>query len=163
MFLFIAIMALSIVGFAIHLWLDKERRTSFRVAELLLLYQLVFNIGVLGYFSFIGLTFLPEIVADHVQWPMCPFQYELANANLGFGTLGFMCCYFRHHFWTATVIGSSIWLFADGVGHCIDAVRHHNFSEGNTGVLFYSDLLIPMILVGLLFIYLRLYPKKTSR
>lgn len=159
MFIFNTILIFSILGFFIHLFVSKRPKTRFRIIELLLLYQLVFNIGLLGVLSFIGLTFFPEKAAAHIDWPMCPFQQELGNASLGFGVIGILGIWLRQHFWTATVIGSSIWLFADGVGHLVDAFAFNNFSEGNFGILSFSDILIPIVSVSLLIFYLRLKPK----
>src|SRR5262249_26785243 len=151
------------IVFFLHLFLSTIPKTPLRVVELLLLYQLFFNIGILGLLSFFGLTFMPEHVANHLQWPACPFQQELGNANLAFATLGILSIWIRGHFWTATVIGTAIWLFADGVHHLLDAVIYHNFSEGNTGLLLYSDLLIPILSVILLCLYLNLSKKKKKR
>ncbi len=150
---FLIIILLSFVAFGIHLFISKKKKTFGRVVELLLLYQLIFYIGVLGVLSFIALTFYPEYVAKFIRWPVCPFQQELGNANLGFAVLGFLSIWFRGHFWTAIVIGASVWLFADGIGHAIDAYYFGNTSEGNTGALLYTDLLFPLFLVALLTLY----------
>lgn len=150
MFLFNAILIASVLGFLLHWWLDKRKRTPAKVYELALLYQLVFNIGFLGFFSFIGLTFLPGVTASYLGWPTCPFQQELGNVNLAFGVLGILCIWIRGYFWVATIIGAAIWLFADGIGHLVDAVAFGNQAPGNQGILLYSDLLLPIILVGLL-------------
>lgn len=162
MSIFLIIIILSFVCFVIHYFTSSTPRTALRFVELLLLYQLVFNIGVLGYLSFYGLTFMQETVSQHLEWPVCPFQQELGNANLGFGTLGFLCIWFRKHFWTATIIGTSIWLFADGIGHIYDMVYNHNFSEGNSGLLMYSDLFIPLVMMSLLILKFHLQKKKNS-
>lgn len=152
MFIFVGIYLLSFIGFFIH-YLIKKPMSRERVIELLLLYQLVFNIGFLGFLSFIGLTFLPEVAANHLGWSPCHFQQELANVNLGYGVLGIMCIWFRENFWTATIIGASIWLFGDGIHHFFDAFYNHNLAPGNLGILFYTDLIIPVVLVSLLILY----------
>lgn len=153
MIIFISILVLSFVAFAIHLCISKRHVNARRIVELLLLYQLVFNIGILGFLSFIGLTFLPKVAAAYNAWPTCPYQQELGNVNLAFGVLGILSIWFREHFWTATVIGASIWLFGDGIHHLVDSTFSSNFSEGNTGILLYSDLGIPLVLITLLFFY----------
>lgn len=152
MFIFLGIYLLSFIGFFVH-YLVKKPMKKERIIELMLLYQLVFNIGFLGILSFIGLTFLPDVAADYVGWSQCLFQQELANVNLGYGILGFLCIWLRGNFWTATIIGASIWLFGDGIHHFYDAFFNHNFAPGTLGILFYTDLLIPLVLVTLLFFY----------
>lgn len=156
MSLYLFVVILSFAGFFIHLGVSKQRKTKGRVVELLLLYQLVFSIGVLGVMSFFGHTLMPHVAAKYLRWLPSPFQQELANASLGFGVIGLMCIWFRGHFWTATVIGSSIWLFADAVDHIVDMFVNQNFSTINTGIVFYSDLLTPVLLCVLLLLDFRL-------
>ena len=56
-------------------------------------------------------------------------------------------------FWTATVIGFSIFLWGDAIGHIRQMVQAKNLSPGNAGAVFYLDLLIPAFLYVLLFTY----------
>lgn len=152
MAIFLGIYLLSFIGFFIHYFI-KRPMSKAKTIELMLLYQLLFNIGFLGLLSFFGLTFLPDVSADYVGWSQCHFQQELANVNLGYGILGILCVWFRGNFWTATIIGASIWLFGDGIHHFYDAFYNHNLAPGNLGILFYTDLLIPVVLVLLLILY----------
>ena len=91
------------------------------------------------------------------------FQQELANASLGFGIIGVLCIWIRGHFWTATVIGSSIWLFGDAIDHLRDIFLNNNLSEINTGIVFYSDLIIPIFAVFLLILHLQWNTVKQCR
>jgi hypothetical protein len=154
------IIIFSVLGFLLHLMFSKQPKTKGRVVELMLLYQLVFNIGLLGIISFLGHTFLPLEGARHLNWLPSPFQQELANASLGFGVIGILSIWIRNHFWTATVIGSSIWLFGDALQHLQDVFLNNNVSEVNTGIVFYSDLLIPVVAVILLILHLQWKPAR---
>jgi hypothetical protein len=160
MFIYNLIIIFSFVGFFLHLSFSKTPKTKGRVIELLLLYQLVCNIGLLGIISFLGHTFLPLDAARHLKWLPSPFQQELANASLGFGVIGVLCAWVRNHFWTATVIGSSVWLFGDAIHHLRDIFLINHVTEINTGIVFYSDLLIPVLAVFLLILYLQWKPAK---
>ncbi len=155
MFIYNLIIIFSFVGFLLHLLANKQPLTKGRVVELLLLYQLVFNVGLLGIISFLGHTFLPLEGARILKWLPSPFQQELANASLGFGVIGLLSIWIRGHFWTATVIGSAVWLFGDALQHFVDIVWNNNVSEVNTGIVFYSDALIPVTAVILLALHLR--------
>jgi len=155
MFIYNLIIIFSFVGFFLHLYFSKVPKTKGRVVELLLLYQLVFNIGFLGIISFLGHTFLPIDAARYLKWLPSPFQQELANASLGFGIIGVLSIWIRSHFWTATVIGSSVWLFGDAIDHLRDIFLNNNLSEINTGIVFYSDLIIPIFAVILLILNLQ--------
>lgn len=157
MFIMISIYFISIIAFLIHFFsIEKRQRTWQKAIELLLLYQIVFSLGVTSFLAFIGLTFMPQLVADHMGWPTCPFQQELANVNLAFGILGIMSIWKRGEFWTATVLGFSIWIIADGIHHIVDSVTMNNFSEGNVGTILYTDILVPVILLVLLYIHEKL-------
>ena len=156
MIIFLIIYALGLIGFFIHLSLiRKEERTTGRVIELFLLYQLVFSVGITSFLSFFALTFMQDVVAENTKWPSCPYQYELANVNLAYGVLGILCIWFRKLFWTAVIIGFSIWIFSDAVHHYLDAVINGIYSDGNVGLLFYTDWVIPLLLCVLLYLYHR--------
>lgn len=162
MSIFTTIYIMSFGAFLIHYFVKKPESKG-KIVELMLLYQIIFNIGLLGFLSFIGLTFLPDVAAAYVGWSECHFEQELANVNLGFGVLGILAIWFRGDFWTAIVIGSAIWLFGDGVDHFFNAFYHHNIAPGNIGVLFYTDLLIPLVMILLLVLYMKYNSVKTER
>ena len=166
MFIMYTIHALSIIGFIIHLLVDKyhfnRRLTKFRVVEVILLYQLIFNVGFAGLLAFVGLAFMPKLVADYLAWPACPFEHELANANLGFAILGILSIWIRGNFWVAIVIGLSIWLLGDAIGHLIHVFAYDNFAPGNAGAPLYADIFVPVALLILLFLYY-LFGKRVKR
>jgi len=159
--IYIAILALGVIGFFIHLYISEIPRTPFRVLELFMTYQLVFSIGLSSFLAFYGLAFLPNFVAAYTGWPASPFEELLANVNLGYGVLGIMCIWFREHFWTATIVGSSIWLLGDAGEHIYDALVNNNYAPGNVGVPLYTDIIIPFVLLTCLPFYHSLR-KKTA-
>lgn len=153
MIIYIAILVLGIVGFFIHLFVSKEPRTPLRIVRLFLLYQLVFSVGLTSLLAFFGLMFMSEFVAAYSGWPACPFEKQLANVNLGYAVLGILCIWRGDDFWLATIIGLSIWLFGDGIGHIADAILHDNDTPGNIGVPLYTDIIVPIVLIGLYIFY----------
>lgn len=158
MFIFLIIYLLGIIAFLIHfLKLPLPLRSFKKAIELLLLYELVFFVGVTSFLAFIGLTFMPDVVEKTVNWPSCPYQQELANVNLAYGVLGIMSIWFRHSFWIAVVVGFSIWILGDAIHHFWDAFQHNNFSEGNVGLLVYTDVFVPILLCITLYFYMRKY------
>lgn len=164
MVLLYSLYVFSILAFIIHFSrLDKLNRTYPKAIELLLLYQIVFSLGMTSFLAFIGLTFMPEYIASYLAWPPCPFQQELANVNLSFGLLGVLAIWLRGHFWTATVLGFSIWILADGVHHLFDHYLHGNASPGNTEVPLYTDFIIPIVLLILLRFYCRRRPENPTQ
>jgi hypothetical protein len=155
MALFLSIYVFGIIGFFIHLFLDKQPRTKERVIELFLLYQIVFSLGLTSFMAFIGLTFMKEYVAIYSGWTPSTFEQLLANVNLSFGVLGILSIWFRGYFWMATILGFSIWILSDGVTHLIDMVANNNYAEGNIGVPLWTDIAVPIILLIFLAIYLK--------
>lgn len=161
MFIFVGVLLLGIIGFLIHLFASKAPKTPLRIARLFLLYQLVFSVGLASFLAFYGLTFMSEYVALYSGWPTCQFEELLGNVNLAFGTLGILCIWRSDDFWFATILGVSIWLLGDAVTHIIDMVKNNNYTPGNAGVPLYTDIIIPVVLLGAYFWYRHL--KKNER
>jgi len=81
MFIFWLILSLSLIGFGIHLFFEKRPYTRKRILELLLLYQLVFSVGMTSLLAFFALTLMPDFIASFTGWPSCPFEQQLANVK----------------------------------------------------------------------------------
>jgi hypothetical protein len=154
MIFFLSMYLWSIVGFAIHLFsIDRIERTRSRIVELFLLYQLFFSVGMTCLMAFLALTIMPDYIAKYTGWPECPFEQELGNVNLAFAVLGVLCIWFRGGFWRATILGFSIWIFADGIHHIIEAIEVNNYTPGNIGVNLITDLAVPIVLMAALPFY----------
>ena len=147
----------SLIGFSLHLTLSKQPRTRARRVELLLLYLLVINIGLGGLLAWYGHTFMADEIARRIGWqPGSPFQFEVALANLSWGVCGVLCIWLRQGFWTATGIGSAVFLLGCVFGHIRDIVQHGNVAIYNAGpVLWIGDLAVPIAILVLLFLRFR--------
>lgn len=162
MFIYIIILISGLIGFFIHLFTSKEPRSLLRIVRLFLLYQIVFSLGITSILAFIGLMFMSDYVAAISGWNSCPFEKELANVNLGYAVLAFMCIWKGDEFWLATIIGSSIWLITDGIGHIGDLILHGNNTSGNAGVPLYTDIIVPLILCALYALYRKIKQKSVD-
>jgi hypothetical protein len=152
--LFLIFFVLSLIVAAVHIYRDKQPRTGKRVAEILLLWLLVINIGFGGIWAFMGHTFAADDVARSIGWPTGnPFQTEVAVANLAIGTLGILSYWIRGNFWTAAVIATSIWLLGAAAIHVVEIVNEGNYNPGNAGLIFYMDIISPLLLIVLLAYY----------
>lgn len=158
MFIFISLLAMSIIGFIIHVMLESKPISTPRIVELLLLYQLVFSVGMTSLLAFFGLTFMGDFVAQYTGWPASPFEQQLGNVNLGYGVLGIMSIWFRGGFWVATVIGFSVWILSDGAHHFMQMIYEHDYMPGNIGVPLITDIIVPLVLLLLLAWHLKLSP-----
>ncbi len=155
--MFLVFFILSFIVAGLHLYRDGQPRTGRRIAEIFLLWLLVINTGLGGLWAFMGHTFAANDVAESIGWPTGnPFQTEVAVANLAVGTLGILCYWIRGSFWTATVITTSVWLLGAATIHVKEMVGAGNYNPGNAGLIFYMDIIGPLLLIALL-IYARLY------
>lgn len=161
MFIYLAILALGFIGFFIHLYVSPLPKTALRVVRLFLLYQILFSLGLTSLLSFIGLSFMTDFVATYSGWPACPFEKQLGNVNLGYALLSFLCIWRNDDFWLATILGSSVWLIGDGIGHLADMLLNGNYAPGNVGVPLYTDFIVPLFLLALYGIYKKLQKAAT--
>ncbi len=152
---FVIFPALSLLATAIDLSRPSRRRQGWRVAAWVLLrYLLVFSVGLQGWAAFYGHAFRSDLVAASIGWGPSPFEFEVAIANLAFGTVGILCFWMEGSFWTAVVIAASIWLWGDAIGHIKELIVAHNHAPNNAGPALYSDLILPAALI-ILFIVAR--------
>jgi hypothetical protein len=154
-------LAVTVIGFALHLSFSKQPRTRSRVVELLLLYLLAVNIGIGGILAWSGHTFMADEIARKIGWqPGSPFQFEVAVADLSWGVCGVLCIWLRQNFWVATGIGSSVFFLGCAVGHIRQIIQEGNMAIYNAGpVLWIGDLGIPLSILILLLIRSRLEGK----
>ena len=93
------------------------------------------------------------IVCDMAYAPLegeSLFQTEVAVANLAIGTLGILSYWICGNFWTAAVIATSVWLLGAAAIHVSEMVGAGNYNPGNAGVVFYMDIIGPLLLISLL-------------
>lgn len=156
MILFLSMYFIAVVGSVVHIYsLPQNERIQSRVIELLLLYQIVFSLGMTSFLAFIGFTFMPVYIAALTDWTACQFEQQLGNVNLAFAVLGVLCVYYRGYFWAATIIGFSVWILSDGIHHIYKALFENNLSSGNIGVPLWTDILVPTLLLILLYLYMK--------
>jgi len=74
----LAVAVLMVVLPLLHLALSKVPRTPLRVIHILLLYALVFGVGVIGLpLGFVPHVFFPDKAAELIGWAPSPFQLEV--------------------------------------------------------------------------------------
>jgi len=121
------------------------------VFESFLAYYCLFTIGFSYFYNFVMHVFFAARSAAFIGWADSPFQYEVGFASLGFAVVGFLA--FKKDFGLrlAAVIGPAFFLWGAAGGHVYEMITRHNFSPGNAGVIFWMDLLIPVVGLFLLF------------
>src|SRR5262245_63254181 len=103
----ITVAALSVLLPLLHLHLSKQPRTRSRVIHLLLLYALVLDLGVVGFFlGFILHVFFADQAARLIGWPTgSPFEFEVGFYDWDWGLLGFVCLWIGVRYGVADVLG----------------------------------------------------------
>lgn len=115
------------------------------VIEALFSYFLLFSVGFSFLYNFVLHTFLGKMSAHFIGWQDSPFQLEVGFASLGFAIVGFLA--FRRSFdlRLAAVLGPAAFLLGAAGGHIYQMITTHNFAPGNAGIIFYTDIIIPLI------------------
>lgn len=147
------LLAVALVLPTIHFALFAKNRSLGSAARLYLSYLLPISVGLGGLMAFMGHTFRADEIARSIGWqPGSPFQFEVAVANLAFGVLGLLCLKFRDGFWTATIVGYGVFLEGAAYGHIREIVEAGNTAVNNAGPVLFSDILFPLLLLGLLIV-----------
>lgn len=122
------------------------------VLEAIFKWFLFFSIGVSYLYNFVMHVFFGKMAAAFIGWSDSPFQLEVGFASLGFAVVGFISTQPNWQRRLCAVIGPSMFLLGAAAGHIYQIVVARNYAPGNAGIMLYTDLLIPV--VGLLLLWL---------
>ena len=94
----------------IHLWISPIQRGRGDIVRLLLLYALLLDVGVIGFFlGFVPHVLFADAAAQLIGWPTgSPFQFEVGIHDGAWGVLGLLCTWIGGTFWLATGLGWSL-------------------------------------------------------
>lgn len=149
--IFIFWIVLALLVATVHRWRDKERQTRARTPEIYLLWWLVIAIGAAGIVGGLFHVFDGKQIAEEIGFTRGDggFQFENAMGDIAIGTIAVLCFWFRGNFWLAVLIAAAISLWGDGYGHVHQAIEYDNHDPDNTGIVLYTDFIVPA--VGLIF------------
>ncbi|MDQ1306566.1 MAG: hypothetical protein QG671_2398 [Actinomycetota bacterium] len=155
---FLAPLVLLVIGWGIHVLLDRKpnRRTGHRVVELALLWVMVW-LGAWALFG--GLLHLGPTagaIAESIGYAPSMFQWEVGWADIAIGVLGVGCAWkARRDGWlTAAVVVLAISYWGDAIGHIMQYYAHDNTATSNVWAI-PSDILQPLLAIILLVAYRR--------
>ena len=123
-----------------------------KIIEAIFSYFLLFSIGISYLYNFVMHVFFAEMAAAFIGWANSPFQYEVGFASLGFGIVGLLAFRQGLAFRAASIIGPSFFLWGAAGGHVYQMIASHNFAPGNAGIIFWTDVFLPVIAFGLLYL-----------
>lgn len=136
---------LGIVVSTLLLLKRRHRESCAAVVEVYFSYFLLFSVGFSYLYNFVMHVFFADMAAAFIGWAPSPFQYEVGFASLGFAAVGFMAFRASWSFRLAAIMAPSLFLWGDAVGHVYQMVVHHDFSPGNAGIIFWTDIFLPII------------------
>ncbi len=113
--------------------------------EALLAWFLFFSIGVSFFYNFVMHVFFGKTAAAFIGWAQSPFQAEVGYASLGVAVLGFLAFRGGSEMRLAAILGPAFFLWGAAVGHAMDMIRDQNFAPGNAGVIFWTDIFLPVV------------------
>jgi hypothetical protein len=123
------------------------------IVERLISWHVFFAIGAAYFYNFICHVFFGKMAASFIGWAQSPFQFEVGMASLGFAVVAFLAAFKSFDLRLAAIVGPALFSLGAAVGHVHQMVTAHDFSPGNAGVVFYMDIIVP--LVGLVLLWLQ--------
>ena len=144
---------LGLLAAAVALWRAPPPRTAPTIVEALFAYFRVFSIAASFFYNFVLHVFFGKLAASFIGWEDSPFQLEVGFASLGFAAVGLLAFKGSFDLRLAAVLGPTCFLWGAAGGHVYQMISAHNFAPGNAGIIFYSDILVPV--VGLIFLWLQ--------
>ena len=121
--------------------------------EALLKWFVFWSIGISYLYNGVFHIFFGELAARFIGWANSPFQVEVGTASLGFGLVGLIAAFRGPELRFAAILGPSVFLWGAAAGHIVQMVTAHNFSPGNAGIIFWTDVTLPIL--GFLMLKLR--------
>ncbi|MEP2118257.1 DUF6790 family protein [Bauldia litoralis] len=144
---------IGLVFSAVSLARRPAPRTAPVVVEALFKWFLFFSIGASYLYNAVMHTVFAEMAASFIGWANSPFQYEVGSASLGFAAVGFLATWRSFDMRLAAILGPALFLWGAAGGHIYQMITAHNFAPGNAGIIFWSDILLPI--VGFVFLWLQ--------
>ncbi|MEO4040104.1 DUF6790 family protein [Hoeflea sp. CAU 1731] len=146
-------LVIGLVATAIVLLRTEKPLTTPVVTEALFKWFLFFSIGLSYLYNAVMHTIFAETAASFIGWANSPFQYEVGFASLGFAVVGLLAVWSSFDMRLAAILGPAFFLWGAAGGHVYQMVTEHNFAPGNAGVIFWTDVFLPVI--GVVFLILQ--------
>ena len=115
-------------------------------------YLFLWYVGIAFTYSGYMHIFLGDFSAESIGWASSPFQFEVGLANWSLALLGYLAFFKKEKtLWLASVLAVFIFTVGAGMGHVYQLVTQHNTAISNAGLILYTDLLTPILLLVLWF------------
>ena len=131
------------------------------VFEKIFFWFLFFSIGCTYVYNGIFHVAAPDLAAKFIGWANSPFQIELGFASIGFGVVGLIAPWKSIHMRFAAIAPVACFLWGAAGVHVQGMIADGNFAPGNAGIIFWTDILVP--LAGLCLLWLQNRYEKDGR
>ena len=138
---------------AIAVAISVARRGERHLWEAAIAFYCLFGIGFTFLYNIVMHVFFGDMAAAFIGWENSPFQAEVGWASLGFAVLGFLGFRGGFEMRLAAVVGPACFLLGAATGHVYQMITAHNFAPGNAGVIFWTDILFPIL--GAMLLWMR--------
>lgn len=135
---------------AIAVAISVARKGREHLPEAAIAFYCLFGIGFTFLYNFVMHVFFGDMAAAFIGWADSPFQAEVGWASLGFSVIGFLAFARGFDLRLAAVAGPGCFLLGAAAGHIYQMVTAHNFAPGNAGIIFWTDILVPILGAALL-------------
>jgi hypothetical protein len=115
------------------------------VIEKILSWFVFWTIGVAYFYNFVFHVFFGEMAAKFIGWADSPFQLEVGTASLGCSIVGFLAAFRSFDLRLAAILSPGIFMLGAAAGHIYQMAAANNFAPGNAGIIFWSDIFLPLI------------------
>lgn len=119
--------------------------SSATIVDKLIAWHVFFAIGVTHLYNFVCHVFFGEMAAAFIGWADSPFQLEVGMASLGFSAVAFVAAFRSFDLRLAAILGPALFSLGAAAGHVHQMVTAHNFAPGNAGIIFYMDIIVPLV------------------
>ena len=119
--------------------------TAPAIIEALFKWFLFFAIGITYVYNGIFHIVFHEMAARFIGWTDSPFQIELGFASLGMGLIGLLAPWRSFDLRLAAILGPACFLWGAAGVHIVSMITERNFAPGNAGIIFWSDIIVPVI------------------
>jgi len=131
------------------------------VVENLFFWFIFFSIGVAYLYNGFAHTVMHEMSARMIGWEDSPFQIELGFASAGLGLVGLIAPWKSFHMRFAVIVPIACFLWGAAGVHIHSMIAEQNFAPGNAGIIFLTDIVVPLI--GLILLWLQYGYEKEGR
>ena len=131
------------------------------VIEALFKWFLFFSIGVSYVYNGVFHVIFHEMAAGFIGWADSPFQIELGFASFGMGLIGLIASWRSFDLRLAAILGPACFLWGAAGVHIVSMISEQNFAPGNAGIIFWSDIVVPVI--GFVFLWLQYRYEREDR